>query len=70
MGYISLDWAMIKLVTLLFAVVFIIIGAYPFILNFYPNLPKIDAKILNIAIIIFGFLQLLIILKSNRPKID
>ncbi|MBS3155252.1 hypothetical protein J4404_02000 [Candidatus Woesearchaeota archaeon] len=69
MGYISIDWAFIKLITLLFAIIFILIGAYPFLLNYY-SLPKIDAGILNITIIILGFLQLLIIFKSSRPKID
>ena len=51
MGYISIDWAFIKLITLLFAIIFILIGAYPFLLNYY-SLPKIDAGILNITIII------------------
>ncbi|MBU0929719.1 MAG: hypothetical protein KJ623_01465 [Nanoarchaeota archaeon] len=70
MGYISIDWALIKLVSLLFAIIFILIGAYPFILSYYPSLPKIDEKILSISIIILGFIQLLSILKSSRPKID
>lgn len=72
MGYISIEWGLIKISIIIFSLIFILIGIYPFILNF--NLfqaPRIEDKLLHILLVILGFIQLFLLgIKSKRPRID
>ena len=72
MGYISVEWGFIKLSIIIFSLIFIFIGLYPYILsaNIF-QIPRMEDKILHILLIIMGFLQLFLLgIKGKRPRID
>lgn len=72
MTYISVDWALIKISIILFSFIFILIGAYPLVIDYnLLELPKINDFILHIVLIAMGTIQLVLLgVKSSRPKID
>jgi len=70
MGYISVEWGLIKVANILFGLFIIFVGIYPFIYNSFIGFPYVEDKILHFIIIFIGALQVIISLKSRRPRIN
>jgi len=72
MGYISVEWGFIKISIIIFSLIFIFIGIYPYISSTgIFQIPRIEDKILHILLIIIGVLQLFLLgIKGKRPRID
>ena len=61
-----------KLTIILFSLIFILIGIYPFVYNYnIPQIPVIDDRILHTLLVAMGAIQLILLgLKGHRPRID
>lgn len=68
--YISVEWGLMKIVSVLFGLFVIFVGVYPFIQGSFVGFPYLEDKLLHSIIIFIGALQVIFSLKSHRPKID
>lgn len=68
--YISIEWGLMKIVSILFGLFVIFVGLYPFIQGNFVGFPYLEDRLLHSIIIFIGILQVLLSVKSHRPKID
>ena len=66
---ISLEWAKIKAETVIFAIIFIFLGLYPFLIDVIPEINIADPIYATYAIIILGVIQLIRGIKMKREPI-
>lgn len=66
---ISLEWAKIKAETVIFALIFIFLGLYPFLIDIMPKINIADPIYAIYGIIILGVIQLIRGIKMKREPI-
>ena len=66
---ISVQYGTQKFTLFIFSLLFLAMGIYPLISNFYPQINVIKLDYLKYILLIIAILQLIFVIRMKRPKI-